>query len=317
MSYTPPARDARPLLDRLAESQKWTVSGSPGDSRSAPKASATVRRLAVEGLPPVSVPATVVADETSGSQPLGLLSMTTPMDGLTPLPVAASAPTPGDRVLMAAPSSEDFDAAAPAVSMVQGTVAKQGDIGFDLSIHAASKDIGTAILTPEGLVIGVMESASEPWTTLPAELRAFVEANGGETISAYPEPADESSSMWLWLGPVIGVAALVVVGAVTVVVVRSRRKKALAATMAGSPFAGAPFGGPPVGQAPLTGPASQHGGQPPQYGHPGPGYQQRLQPFGQQPPAPSHGAPYHAPPPAAPGSYDQTQIGQRPPEPPR
>ena len=295
-------------LDMLSRGDMWAVTASPGETGSKPKASATVRRITVEGLPPVSVPASGLRSSDAESQPFGSVTLASPIDDLTPLPVTETAPTSGDRVLMAAASSDDFAAAAPSVSIVEGTVTKTDSAGAELSIQVTSNDVGTVVLTPDGLVIGLMPSASEPWSTLPAALRQFAAADGVEPLSAYPEPEDESSNMWLWLGPVIGVVGLVVIGGVVFVVLRGRRRKAkAAAATAGFGFGSAPgqFAAP---QQPVYG-APQQTPPPGAYPH------QPAPPSYQTPPTPPpHQTP---PPPAAPGSYDQTQIGQRPPTPPQ
>ena len=304
----------------------WAVTGKPGETGSEPKSSATVRRVAVEGQPPISVPGTLVADATSTAKSFGMVTVSSPIEGLTPLPITETAPTTGDQVLMAAMSSDDFAVDAPSVSIVEGSVTDRGGSGFGLSVPVTSNDVGTTVLTPDGLVIGLMPSSKEPWTTLPAELRAYATANGAEPMSAYPEPEDESGSMWIWLGPVIGVAALAVIGGVVFIIVRGRRKKALASAMAGFPSGGVAgqFGQQQFGQqAQQFGqqtPHPQQFGQPQQYGQQQYGQQPSPQQYGtpapqQTPPPASY--PQQTPPPAAPGSYDQTQIGQRPPTPPQ
>ncbi|MFZ2242541.1 MAG: trypsin-like peptidase domain-containing protein, partial [Gordonia amarae] len=179
---------------------------------------------------------------------------TSPVREIPALVVSGKTPTPGDAVISVgfpgAVQSTAGDGRVPQPSYKTGTVSSRqvDDSGItrtEVSATMGSGMSGGPTVNSEGEVIGTNssgtslpdENASFNFITDNLALRDYLSSNN--VVLAQPETR-EQRSVWIWLGPVLGALALVIVIALVALWLRRlRRRKAPVVP-------GMPIGAPPV-----------------------------------------------------------------------
>ena len=320
------------LLRTLGEGQKWTVASSPDSPDSPPTITTTVRRVGEDAS--ATSPANLEASTygVDGQPPLtALLKLNQELEGVSPLPFSEEEMKLGDPVYVASPTAATFDGPPAKAALRKSTVARipveNGDRSPKIDGETKPQEFGAVVVDEDGVVVGLMPYGELQTAVDASSVRKYLLTKDVEFASLETE---EESNLWLWLGPVLGVVGLLVIGGVVFLVVRRRRKKALAQPAQANGFVGqfpqdaqqqhqfgqpGQFGAQPgqagqygqPGQAPQYGQAGQYGAQPgqydaqpqtPQFGRPQPG--QQYQP-GQQPqPGQQYGQPPSGPQPGQP-----------------
>lgn len=280
-----------------------------------------------------------------------------PPDGLRALVISDRAPEPGDEVVAvgfpgAVQSSNDSEAIAQP-SYKNGTVSSRQTTGSGLVRTEISAVLGKGMsggptVDENGQVIGTNsagasltdERASFNFITDNIALRSYLEQNG-VTLAAAPRTSS-GTGLWIWLGPLIGVAVLALLAVAGLLIWRRKRPGRAGQQSAAGPLGPQASAGPTVvhPQPPSPQPPSLQQPSPQQsrYAQPGyprarpqqpvpqqPGSQQPgPQPARAQPPSPQHGRPQQARPPqpsprqpspqqARPPGPGQSPAGQRSP----
>ncbi|GAB19222.1 hypothetical protein GOEFS_077_00140 [Gordonia effusa NBRC 100432] len=346
---------------KAAVAAKWPVSGSTSDSSSGPSRAVSVQQPSGSGQVLTDwITAEVVDFQTFDDGDNAILRIAN--QPLVPLAISPNAPEPGQAI-----TAVGFPGAVrivtdtsiiPQPSYKTGTVSSRQVTGKGVTKTEISAGMGKGMsggptVDANGNVVGTNssvatdETASFDFITDNIALRSYLESHG-VTLAAPHSDDSESTALnkWVWLGPSIGVAALIVLLLIAMLVRRSRKRKA----RSGFGNLGGPYGsGFPGPQQTFTGqgqPFGQPGGQgsPPVFGPGGPaagpgfGQPQRqqfppnpqqprpAQPSPQQPqspqqpnwPTPQQPRPYpgqQQPPNQNPGQpgYGQQRPGQYPP----
>ena len=318
-------------LKGISKGLKWKVAESESNPDAPPKAEIKVRSIG-EGSPVIGEQgATLVALQPIDRKArLALIRATGDSDGLTPLPIATETPQISDEVTFGSLSGQDFSAALPQLMFVDTTVTSVEEDalqGSRVKFAAVSPEAGWGgpVLDADGVIQGVIINSDPSMASTPEGLREFLTANDVEPTDAAAE--DEGTSLWLWLGPALGVLGLLLLGGIVFFIVRrGRKKRALAGVsqqfhaqqFGAQQFGTHQFGTQPHAAPPHSGAPQQYGGR--QTGDNGPygnpqAYQSnpnQVPPFTANPQAPT-------PPPSAPqgppAGFDQTQVAPLPHDP--
>lgn len=334
-------------LSKQAAEEGWPVTGegvTDGASREVRLRQPTGDTQAFPDWTPVDVVA--FQDFEQGDN--AVVKVANPPDGLRALVISDRAPEPGDEVIAVGfpgavqSTNESEDIAQP--SYKNGTVSSRQTTGSGLVRTEISAVLGKGMsggptVDENSQVIGTNsagasltdERASFNFITDNVALREYLEQNG-VTLAA-PERRSSSVNMWLWLGPLLGIAVLVLIAVGAWLLLRRRKGPSAGAERSGpmSPGPVPPGPGSP-GFVPQYSGGRYPGGQNPGSQNPG-GQNPGAQHTAGRPPAPGgpavpHPAPASrpVPPPASParpgrpvppagppgGAADPTTVHRRP-----
>ncbi|GED98538.1 S1 family peptidase [Gordonia crocea] len=209
---------------RQAINQSWAVRGSGGDGD---RPSVSVRVKQPSGPNQVVREWTTVQVLASQSFMEGdnaVLKMNTPPGELTALPISAVVPKPGEAVTSVGFPGQvrrvSDDMTLPQPSFKTGTVSSRQQNPNGVAQTEVSATIGKGMsggptVNANGEVIGTnsMKTVSQEETsefgfvTDNIALRHYLQGNGATLVSA--ESGESSGlNMWVWLGPLIGIVAL-------------------------------------------------------------------------------------------------------------
>ncbi|MFW0791767.1 trypsin-like peptidase domain-containing protein [Gordonia sp. CPCC 205333] len=304
---------------KAAVAAKWPVSGSTSDSSSGPSRAVSVQQPSGAGQVLTDwVDAEVVDFQTFDDGDNAVLRIGN--QSLVPLAISPNEPQPGEAI-----TAVGFPGAVrivtdtsiiPQPSYKTGTVSSRQVTGNGVTKTEISAGMGQGMsggptVDAAGNVIGTNssvtkdETASFDFITDNLALRSYLESHGVVLAAPHSDESESGkSNMWLWLGPLIGVAAVLVLLVLVLLIRRSRKRKAQRGFgYPGGPFGpgGAagpqqPFGGAvqPFGQSGAQGPRPVFGpGGPAQggsgFGQPQP--QPRPQQFAPNPQQPQHRGP--------------------------
>ncbi|GAA3970648.1 S1 family peptidase [Gordonia caeni] len=252
-------------LSQQASEEKWPVAAegvTDGASREVRLRQPTGGTQAFPDWTPVDVVA--FQDFEQGDN--AVLKVANPPDGLRALVVSDRAPEPGEEVVAvgfpgAVQSTNESEAIAQP-SYKNGTVSSRQTTGSGLVRTEISAVLGRGMsggptVDENAQVIGTNsagasltdERASFNFITDNVALRGYLEQNG-VTLAA-PERKSSSVNMWLWLGPLLGLAVLVLLAVAAWLLLRRRKRPASNAGPAGPvppgpvpPYPGGPYPGP-------------------------------------------------------------------------
>lgn len=282
------SESAADTVSPIGAGQKWKPVADPAHPDDPADVTITVRGLGNDGgmVQATQQASTFGTGELTGA--VSLLTLNSALDGLEPALFSDEVPTLGSTVFLAGPSSGSFDGPAPKAQLRKTDIiampTDDGKTSIELGLDARPQDMGGPVVDADGVVVGLMTRSDSPSGVEAASLHRYLAAKG--VTFAEPAAPARSSSIWLWLGPVIAVAVLLV-GLVAFMLLRRRRPQipqtGRAPGQAEQLYPGQPYTGEFPGQ-PL--PSQLLQGQP----HPGQHFPQAPYP-GHQPP--------HAPPPPA------------------
>nr|WP_245548352.1 serine protease [Gordonia araii] len=246
---------------RRALNEGWPVRAAGGDGE---KPSVSVKVKQPGGPNQVIRDWTTVQVVSSQSFKDGdnaILKLNSPPGELTALPISTEIPKAGEAVTSVGFPGQvrrvSDDITLPQPSFKTGTVSSRQQNSAGAAQTEVSATIGKGMsggptVNADGLVIGTNsmktvsqeESSEFGFVTDNIALRNYLQSNGAVLVSA--EPAGSKLSMWVWLGPLIGVILLL---AIVGLLLGFRRKPA---PVAAYPVQGTgPLPGAP--QAPFTG----------------------------------------------------------------
>ncbi|NNG97913.1 S1 family peptidase [Gordonia araii] len=307
---------------RRAVSEAWPVRGAGGDGE---KPTVSVKAKQASGPNQVIREWTtlqVVASQAFRDGDNAILKINSAPGQLTALPIAKDVPKTGESITSVGFPSQvrkvSDDITLPQPSFKTGTVSSRQQNPSGVAQTEVSATLGKGMsggptVNAAGEVIGTnsMKTVSSDETsefgfiTDNVALRLYLQNNG--VALAAPEEEGSGLNMWIWLGPLIGLLALILI--VGLVLGLRRKPKSGPPNFGGGGGpggGGSPFGGPTapqgIGQFGAPTPPAQPSGFPPPSPQPG---------FGTPPPqsGPSFGQPGFPPPGQQPG-YPGSQFGR-------
>ncbi len=261
-----------------AVTEAWPIRGAGGDGE---KPSVAVRVKQPSGPNQVIKEWTtvqVISAQAFKDGDNALLKMNSVPGELTALPISAVAPKAGEAITSVGFPGQvrrvSDDMTLPQPSFKTGTVSSRQQNPSGVAQTEVSATIGKGMsggptINAAGEVIGTnsMKTVSRDETsefgfiTDNLALRQYLQSQGVTLVSA--APASSGLNMWLWLGPLIGLGVLGLLGAVLLGAKRKSPKQP-AYSYAGAPGAYPPQPGMPQPGVPQSGPGpSPFGGPPP------------------------------------------------------
>ncbi|ALG84411.1 hypothetical protein ACH46_07750 [Gordonia phthalatica] len=295
--------DRTAYLKGMANATGWKIAESSSSPDSPPKVTNQIRAVGDASSPIPTQQATIVSAPPANTKAvLGLLRATGDVGSLSPLTIAEATPDVGAEVSFGSLSERSFTGPAMRVTLIDATVTSIDKTQPEsprvlFNANGTNSGWGGPVVDENGVVHGILIGTEPSAATTPAELREFLKANGIDPAAA--TTADDSS-LWLWLGPLLGVLGLLIIGGIAFVVVRRSRRKSPAPFQA-EPFPGAPmYPGAPQQQYPNP----QSPNQQPYQSNPNQAAPFAPRPVGSATP-PQPGGPQSA-------AFDQTQIAPTP-----
>ncbi|MFT3661470.1 MAG: hypothetical protein QM809_08745 [Gordonia sp. (in: high G+C Gram-positive bacteria)] len=227
------------MVSNIGAGQKWDVVASAEKPDQPAQVAISVRGLGEQSSVTTATmeASTFATDQLSG--PVALLKAGTEIGGIKPAIFAEEQSALGSTVFVAAPGSNRFDGPAPKPVLRESEIASipvdNGHPELKLTGESKPQELGAPLVDADGVVVGLLPYSESTTAVDGARLYGWLASKG--VTFAEPEPEKKPLSIWVWLGPVIGVVALLVIGGIVWFVVRGRRKRR-AQSGAGAPQPG-------------------------------------------------------------------------------
>ncbi|MFT3901128.1 MAG: serine protease [Gordonia sp. (in: high G+C Gram-positive bacteria)] len=280
----------------IANDAGWTVRANEANPDSLYERKVWVKQVSQSATITDWAPALVVKveDWVLGASSNALIRLSEPKTGLPFLRLAPTPPEIGQKITVFGLPDETITTTNPmpepsgkAGTVVARPVSDKGVTQTQFSPQLSSGDLGGPALNERGEVVGIVnnfqpasssDASANTVSDIPG-LRAFLTQNGVNLA----DPTKGSGSPFGLIAAVVGgLVGLLLLGLIVMMVLRSKRKPA----MAGPQFGAPPFGNAPGGPQPF-GPQPQFPQQPPApQGPPPQAYPQQGAPHPQQQPFP-------------------------------